>query len=38
MSSAEVKNKYPRFQGTCKVCGYTGIKYASNEQYIYGDY
>jgi hypothetical protein len=38
MNAREIREKYPRFNGTCKVCGYYGIKYACREQYIYGDY
>ena len=34
----EVRKKYPRFNGTCKACGYHGIKYASTAQYVFGDY
>ncbi len=33
-----VRKKWPRFSGTCKICGYTGIKYASFKHYLYGDW
>jgi hypothetical protein len=38
MSSSAIRKKYPRFSGTCLTCGYSGIKYACYEQYIFGDY
>ena len=38
MTTAEIRSKYPRFEGTCGTCNYTGIKYASQAQYVFGDY
>lgn len=38
MSSSEVKARFPRFFGTCKLCGYSGIYYASYLHYISGDW
>lgn len=38
MTSLKVREFYPRFEGTCKVCGYRGVKYASVEHYLTGDY
>jgi hypothetical protein len=38
MSSSEVRVKYPRFQGTCTLCGYTGIYYASVMHFLRGDW
>lgn len=38
LSSDEVREKYPRFSGTCPDCGWYGIIYASQMQYIMGDY
>lgn len=34
----EVRKHWPRFDGTCKHCGYTGIYYASYAHYIAGDW
>jgi hypothetical protein len=38
MTSAQVRQLYPRFCGACSSCGYTGIAYASFEHYVYGDW
>lgn len=38
MESHEVQSRWPRFDGTCKHCGYAGIYYASYEHYVYGDW
>lgn len=38
LSSAEVRRLWPRFFGTCQMCGYHGIYYASWEHYIAGDW
>lgn len=37
-SATEVRQKYPRFDGTCPDCGTGLIKYASFEHYIMGDW
>lgn len=34
----EVRRRWPRFFGTCKHCGYTGIYYASYAHYVMGDW
>lgn len=34
----QVRKKYPRFNGTCKTCGYHGTKYASNAHCVFGGY
>lgn len=38
LSSEQTRILYPRFQGTCPLCGYVGIYYASWMQYMGGDY
>jgi hypothetical protein len=38
MSSAEIKEKYPRFMGECPDCGQHVILYASFMHYICGDW
>lgn len=37
-SSDVIRMRWPRFDGTCSVCGYSGIAYASYEHYVYGDW
>lgn len=34
----EVRRRWPRFMGTCKHCGYSGIYYASNAHFVLGDW
>lgn len=39
MTATEIKQKYPRLDGTCpKGCGYVGIAYASSMHYYMGDW
>lgn len=33
-----IQRLWPRFMGTCKHCGYSGIYYASYAHYILGDW
>ena len=37
MTTEEVRAHFPRFFGNC-MCGYSGIKYASYEHYLCGDW
>lgn len=34
----EVRRLWPRWYGLCDECGYNGIKYASKEHYVMGDW
>lgn len=38
LTTAEVRRIYPRFNGHCDVCQYSGVKYASYMHYICGDW
>lgn len=38
MRATQIRDRYPRFEGTCPLCGWHGIHYASYAQFIYGDY
>lgn len=34
----EIRHRWPRFSGECTTCGYSGIRYASYEHYLMGDW
>lgn len=39
MSPAEVRQRWPRLAGPCKMgCSYNGIYYASMAHFVYGDW
>ena len=38
MSTAQIRETYPRFAGTCPQCRQQLIKYASMEHYTMGDW
>ena len=38
LSSDEVRERWPRFEGTCPDCGWRGALYASRSHYLLGDY
>lgn len=38
LSPYEVRKRWPRFAGTCQLCGFSGIYYASYMHYIAGDW
>ena len=38
MSVADIRKKYPRFEGTCQDCGARMILYGSVMHYILGDW
>lgn len=38
LTTEEVRQRYPRFDGQCPDCGQRVIFYASNMHYIAGDY
>lgn len=38
LPAKEVRKRWPRFHGECEACGYKGIKYASPEHFVLGDY
>jgi hypothetical protein len=38
LDSYQVRERWPRFDGTCPDCGEGGIYYASYEHYIAGDW
>jgi hypothetical protein len=38
LSSAAVRERWPRFFGECPRCGFEGIAYASTAHYVYGDW
>lgn len=38
LDAHDVRRHWPRFDGTCAVCGWNGIAYASNMHYISGDW
>jgi hypothetical protein len=38
LPAAEVRERWPRFFGTCPTCGWEGIAYASREHYYSGDW
>lgn len=38
MDSSAVRKTYPRWHGTCALCGFKGIRYASYMHYLCGDW
>ena len=38
LSAAEVRKRWPRFDGTCEQCGFYGVAYASFGHYVMGDW
>jgi hypothetical protein len=38
LPAAEVRERWPRFFGTCPDCGISGIFYASFAHYVMGDW
>jgi len=38
LSAAEVKRRWPRYEGVCPDCGQGGAFYASYEHYLMGDW
>ena len=38
MTVTEVRDRWPRFFGECKKCGFSGIAYVSYEHYVAGDW
>jgi hypothetical protein len=38
MTIAEIRQKFPRLDGICTKCGWSGIYYASTAHYVYGDW
>jgi hypothetical protein len=37
-TSSDVKRRWPRHNGLCKLCGYEGIAYKSFLHYVAGDW
>ena len=38
MTTQQVHERFPRFDGTCPTCGWSGIAYASWEHFVAGDW
>jgi hypothetical protein len=38
LTVAEIRKRWPRFEGICSGCGKRLIMYASAEHYVYGDW